>query len=338
MLIKRGTESMASNDFKSTDGLMRHLRDNGIDISGSRQKRLLINSGYYHGYKGYRFYKFASNRLPFTTFDEVYSTIHFDTKLKSLFYEKIMFIETALKNIALDCIMNEINSNSIQVMYEKAISSYKNCPEDTSEEKKRKYQTNKLSLQGSIQAAISRAYSKENPKITHFYNNIRYNEVPLWALFEIITMGDFGYLLSCLTYDIREKISKEIGINLSCDTKREVLYKFVYALKDLRNAVAHNDVIYDTRFKKIEPTNSMKQCLKLEIGLPYINFKTLGDYVVLVSYFLKLLKVPKSEIKSFINEYEKITSDYTNAVNSSISNITIHTDLSARITILKNYI
>jgi hypothetical protein len=40
--------------YKTTDGLMRHLRENGIAISGSTQKRLLINTGYFHGYKGYR--------------------------------------------------------------------------------------------------------------------------------------------------------------------------------------------------------------------------------------------------------------------------------------------
>lgn len=42
--------------YKTTDGLMRHLRDNGIDISGSKQKRQLMNTGYFHGYKGYRFF------------------------------------------------------------------------------------------------------------------------------------------------------------------------------------------------------------------------------------------------------------------------------------------
>ena len=46
-------------------------------------------------------------------------------------------------------------------------------------------------------------------------------------------MGDFGYLLSSLTIDMRDKISKAIGFNLSCDTNRELVYKYVYALKDL---------------------------------------------------------------------------------------------------------
>ena len=57
--------------YKTTDGLMRHLRNNGIAISGSAQKRHLINTGYFHGYKGYRFFQNSSERLPFTTYKEM---------------------------------------------------------------------------------------------------------------------------------------------------------------------------------------------------------------------------------------------------------------------------
>ncbi|MEG0833789.1 MAG: Abi family protein, partial [Oscillospiraceae bacterium] len=60
--------------YKTTDGLMRHLRDNGIEISGRDQKYQLMNTGYFHGYKGYRFFKDAQNRLPFVSYDEVYAT------------------------------------------------------------------------------------------------------------------------------------------------------------------------------------------------------------------------------------------------------------------------
>ena len=72
--------------YKKTDALMRHLRDSGIAISGGKQKRQLINTGYYHGYKGYRFFFFFSRRLPFTSYDEVYATIQYDSNLKSLLY------------------------------------------------------------------------------------------------------------------------------------------------------------------------------------------------------------------------------------------------------------
>lgn len=193
---------MANTDYKSPDALMRHLRDNGISISGSSQKQQLINTGYFHGYKGYRFFVSSSNRLPFTSYNEINATIQYDTKLKSLLYGKMMFIETALKNIALNTIMSEIDSSSIYDMYDKAISSYKNAPAGTREDIKKKYQNNKLNLQGSIQ-----------------------------------------------------------------------------------NAIAHNDVVYDTRFKKMDPSRPMKQCLILEMGMPYINFKTIGDYIILICYY-----------------------------------------------------
>jgi len=325
-------------NYKSADGLMRHLRTSGIIISGSRQKRLLINTGYYHGYKGYRFFKESKQRLPFSTYDEIYATIQYDTKLKALLYAKMMFIETALKNIAIEAILKKTKSNNIQDMYDNIVQSYKNSTPGLPEEKRKKLQKNKLNLQSRIQNGISNAYQNENPKITHFYNNSNYNGVPIWAIFEILSMGDFGFLLSCLDIDTREKISKAIGINLASDTNRELVYKYVYALKDLRNAIAHNDVIYDTRFRKMDPSNPMIQCLKNEIRLPYVNFKTIGDYIILVCYYLKLLKISKTEIRSFIREFEKLTDEYEKAVGTRITSITIQPDLAAKMNIIKKYI
>ena len=324
--------------YKTIDGLMRHLRDNGISISGSTQKRQLVNTGYFHGYKGYRFFKNAQNSLPFVSYNEVYATIQYDSALKSLLYGKMMFIETAVKNIVLESILVNANSESIQVMYDKVVSGYNNAPASSSPEQRRKLQQNKLNLQNSIQSSLANAYKKNNPKITHFYNNVGYSGVPVWALFEIMTMGDLGYLLSCLTFDVRDDISQRIGINVSCDTDRQLIYKYIYTLKDLRIAIAHNAVVFDTRFRNIDPTSSMKQCLKLEIGLPYVNFKTIGDYIILMCYYLKLLHVSKTEIKAFIRDFERITDEYKNAVNSNVSAMVIHPDLPARMTALKNFL
>lgn len=223
-------------------------------------------------------------------------------------------------------------------MYDKVVSGYNNAPISSTTEQRKKLQQNKLNLQKSIQTSLANAYQKNNPRITHFYNNVGYSDVPVWALFEIMTMGDFGYLLSCLTFDVRDDISKRLGLTVSCDTNRQLIYKYIYTLKDLRNAIAHNAVVFDTRFRNIDPTNAMKQCLKLEIGLPYINFKTIGDYVILMCYYLKLLRVQKTEIKSFIREFEKITENYKKSVNSSVSSIVIHPDLKSRMDILKKFI
>ena len=37
---------------------------------------------------------------------------------------------------------------------------------------------------------------------------------------------------------------------------------------------------------------------------------SIGDYIILICYYLKLLKVSKTEIKSLIREFEKITREY----------------------------
>ena len=324
--------------YKSTDGLMRHLRSNGIDISGSKQKRLLINTGYYHGYKGYRFFKDSSNRIPFSSYDEVYATIRYDTNLKALLYAKIMFIETAVKNISLNCILTKAGSENIQDVFDTIVSSFRNAPAKASQETKRKHQSHKLSLQATIQSSLSRAYRNGDPRITHFYDNMSYSNVPVWALFEILTMGDFGFLLQCLSYDTRDYISNELGLNLASDTNRELVYKYIYALKDLRNAIAHNDVVFDARFRKIDPSKPMRQCLISEIGLPYVNFKNIGDYVFLICYFLKMLQVSKTEIKAFVREFEKITVEYRGSVDNRVASMVIHPDLPLRLNTMRNYI
>lgn len=250
----------------------------------------------------------------------------------------MMFIETSIKRIALESILVNANSESIQDMYDKVVSGYNNALISATTEQKRKMQQNKLNLQNSIQSSLAYAYKKNNPKITHFYNNIGYSDIPLWALFEIMTMGDLGFLLSCLTYDVRDDISKRLSLNVSCDTGRQLIYKYIYTLKDLRNAIAHNAVVFDTRFRNIDPTSAMKQCLIIEVGVPYVNFKTIGDYIILMCYYMKLLKVSKIEIKAFIREFEKITDNYKQVVSPNIAALVIHPDLGSRMNVLKNFL
>lgn len=82
----------------------------------------------------------------------------------------------------------------------------------------------------------------------------------------------------------------------------------------------------------------MKRCLENEIGVPYVNFKTIGDYVLLMCYYLKLLHVSKTEIKGFIREFERITNEYVKSVNTGVSAIVVHPDLEGRMGALKNFI
>ncbi len=82
---------MSQSKPKSIDSLMRYLRDEKkIEISGSAQKRKLMNIGYYHGYKGYRYIGLPNNQVQYKTFDELFAIYMFDTHLKSLFYPQVI--------------------------------------------------------------------------------------------------------------------------------------------------------------------------------------------------------------------------------------------------------
>ena len=62
---------------KTINGLMKHLREkNHVKIKSSRQKIQLTTQGYYHGYKGYRFYKISTKRLPINDYEEINQTLY----------------------------------------------------------------------------------------------------------------------------------------------------------------------------------------------------------------------------------------------------------------------
>lgn len=117
---------MPDSHPKSTDSLMRYLRDKkGISISGSSQKRKLMNIGYYHGYKGYRYINAPSNHVPYTKFEELVAVYDFDAQLKSLFYPNVMLIETAVKNYILDILIASTNSENFIDIYNQLLDNYK---------------------------------------------------------------------------------------------------------------------------------------------------------------------------------------------------------------------
>ena len=71
--------------IKTTNALMKYLRDtHNISICDSKDKRNLINIGYYHGYKGYRYINNPQNRIKISNFNEIVSIVDFGTSTFSL--------------------------------------------------------------------------------------------------------------------------------------------------------------------------------------------------------------------------------------------------------------
>jgi abortive infection bacteriophage resistance protein len=327
-----------SKNYLTTNGLMKYLRASGINIEGSAQKQQLINCGYYHGYKGYRFYQAPAQKIPITEFKQLVAIIKYDSNLKALFYPHLMYIETALKNITLDIVLKETNSNQLNDIFDKLMAGYANQPKGTKEKTRKDRQQQKLKLQKQIRDALFQAYHSNHNIVTHFYQSTKYDDVPLWAVYEIISLGTFGFFISCLNINTREKISRFINLDLSGDTDRRILEKLIYVIKDLRNAVAHDDVVFDTRFRITDAGVPLKTCLKKEIQLPHINFSDIIDYVVLIVYILKKLKVSNREMRALLSGFEKCIKELKKEVSAEIYTQLVHVDTPKKINIANKYL
>ena len=97
--------------------LMKYLRNTHHINVKSSQTQALRNMGYYHGFKGYRFIRVPSQRISFTSLDEIIALNKFDMKLKALFYPKVMFIENALKIYVIESTLKNAKSENLVLFF-----------------------------------------------------------------------------------------------------------------------------------------------------------------------------------------------------------------------------
>ena len=329
---------------KTTDALMRYLREEkGISISGSSQKRKLMNIGYYHGYKGYRFFKSSHKKLPFVSYAEIYATIQYDAQLKALFYPYVMQIETALKSYVLEVVVSQVNSDSFIDVYNKLLDNYKafstagsvysDFKQRKKAEDKFKYELKRrLDLRNRIYKVQTDAFGNGNKIAEHYLNNDM--NLPIWAIYELLSLGEFGHFVSCLNFPCRQAISSKLGIRASDDSNALLPQRLIYVIKDLRNAIAHNDVVFDTRFR----TNKIDRQVCNATNVPNLNFETITDYLVLIVYLLSLLRISKNDSKRLISSYIECTERLRKAIPANVYSQIIRTDNSSKVVALRKFI
>lgn len=236
--------------MKTLDELMQHLCDNGIACSGELQKRELKNLGYYHGYKGYRFAGIAKNRLHLQSFEQISSLNSFDMALKSLIYPRIIAVETALKNYTLEEVLQDAESPFLDQIFAQSLNAYK---EYRGAKKQYKIKLlRRLRLRNEMDSLLSQRYKSSVPVIQHFFDADK--QVPIWSIFEVITLGTFGAFYKCLDARVKQAIVQELN-RPSNFNSASLLGDIIFTLKDLRNAVAHNGIVVGVRFK----SNSVNQ-------------------------------------------------------------------------------
>ena len=194
----------------------------------------------------------------------------------------------------------------------------------------------RLDLRNRIYKVQTDAYGNGNKIADHYLRND--SNLPIWATFELLSLGEFGHFVSCLNKNCRVDISKKLGIRPSDDTNAMMPQRLIYATKDLRNAIAHNDVIFDTRFRTGKIDKQVGHAISNVTGINNLTFDTITDYLILVIYQLKLLCVSKREIRRMISDFEDVVDKLRTSIPTNIFSQIIHTDNHAKITRLKKYI
>ncbi len=292
--------------MQNFQGLIHHLKDRHNLIVDKNQERDLQNIGYYHGYKGYRFIKHSSNPIKFTSFGQIVTLNRFDMRLKSIIYPRLMFLETALKSYVIEAVLADSGTENLSEVYKKSLTYYKEFKPSESDTKGRtRYKQEfkkRMDLEMKINSALIRDYMQGREIENHFFDNDR--DIPLWAAFESLTLGEFGTFFSCCNMNIKNILSNQLQLRKSLNADGGLLTDIIFCLKNLRNAIAHNGVIFDTRFATSKVEDRIKQLLEEEIGISNFDFSYIVSYIALIVYILKSLNEAK-DCTSFINEYEK---------------------------------
>ncbi|MFD2706814.1 hypothetical protein [Salibacterium lacus] len=69
----------------------------------------------------------------------------------------------------------------------------------------------------------------------------------------------------------------------------------IFLIKDLRNAVAHNSVIFDCRFKKADPPSKVTEYLQTQTTISNITFNHIVDYFIILVVLLRKVGVTRTE-------------------------------------------
>ena len=324
---------MKTNTPQTVNGLMRHLRNNcNIQISGSYQKQQLISYGYYHGYKGYRFFKNSGNQIAYSDFSEVVAVIEYDNNLKAALYPELMFIETAIKNIVCNESVKGLKTGTFEHIYKERMGDF---PSNI------KLQSKRLRLRNAVYSKLSARYieedEKENQMVRHFYN--RGEDAPIWVVFEILYLSDLASYFECLNKSVREGILRQLDMcDSSIDTDRKLLSILLYTVKALRNAVAHNSIVFDTRFKDRKISPVLKKWSEKETNIQNITLYSLLDYVIIVCCMLKRLDFSNTRARALVEKYKRENIRLQERVTSAIYNQIVQQKVNLKTAALESYL
>jgi abortive infection bacteriophage resistance protein len=126
--------------------------------------------------------------------------------------------------------------------------------------------------------------------------------------------------------------------DVSIDTNRELLSSMLYTIKSLRNAVAHNNIIFDTRFKDRKISPVLRKWTEKETNIQNITLYSLIDYIIIICCLLKRIDFTGIKAKKLLNQYNIENTTLQQTVSPAIYNSIFQQNITTKITALETYL
>lgn len=305
---------MSHNDktFKTYDEQIAILASRGVDISTpqlkSYAKKALQHKGYYNIINGYKtlfltnddtggINETAEDKFkPGTTINEIIHLADFDKRLRSIFFNHILTVETNVKNL-IAYIFSKNHGHDNYLIY----SNF--------DIRKRDSNKNITSVISEIQHQISSRVS--DPCIAHYLKE--YGYVPLWVLNNILTLGTVSKFYKIMIQQERQYVSRTFHI---MDDQLESILMYI---TPIRNFCAHNNRLYCYRTKNPLIDTATHSAL----NIPRSD-STKHEYL----YGKRDLFAAMIALKPVLSdiEYKKMIKEISNALNILRKGITVITE------------
>lgn len=229
--------------FKNLDEQIALLESRGLSIPDhEKAKYYLLQYSYYNVINVYsRFFQAETDKyIPGTTFNEIRAVHTFDSEIKSIFFKYLIECEKHLKSI----VSYRFGETYSDTPYAYLLSSsYDN--------------KNLLNLSTTI-SQLSKIISdnlksKKTNSIKHYSNN--HKNVPIWVLINQLTFGQVVYMYSHFNNKLKNTIARDTTHYLECNIDKKIILEplelqhLLFNLLDLRNCVAHNNMLFNFKSK-----------------------------------------------------------------------------------------
>ena len=198
---------------------------------------LLKRHSYFALVSGYKkpFKKQDGTYKEHTSLEDIYALYSFDNTLRSVVFSKILVVEKHIKSLISYSFCEEYGSG--QQAYLDAT----------------KYNYTPGNREGIDKLVLKLAKIAEDPKDYPYIQHQKdvYHNIPLWVMVKALPMGSISKMYSYLPPKVQSRVSKEYD-----NVNEEELSRMLDLLSRVRNVCAHNERLYDYKYRK----GAIKNC------------------------------------------------------------------------------